>query len=259
MTERLIIAPGGALEQSVEIGTDTRAGNTTAYRFIGSRTECIAQRIVEQSQGASQTRLRPVGDGNWELTSNYSFDAESGSVAAEPPTDTHELSASMAQQDVWTNPKLRAGLNASDRQSLKFWVDNYKRGKYESVLDVETLILTAGLSAPALAVQYFELICLEGVDHWIFYRSSYTRTITAATPSQVKASGVGAQKLWTTAQLTVQEGLPADWFFTLPSTTVWHKSEPEVTTNLGRTNKTQIKYTYIASNEASPLLYDSQP
>lgn len=267
MGRELRIAAGVVLK-SIDQDEDKKNGFRTSYTFTGTRTECEQQRLLERSRGATSLSLKPNGDGNWELVTTYPTDAENGDGAADQPTDTHDLDSSMAQQDVFTNPKLCSapavgGLSEANRITLKHYVDQYKRGDFKTTIEAKTALMadTINDGAPNIAaararmVAYFELIALKGVDHWIFYRSIYSRIITSATPRQVQASFEGAQKLWTTAQLLAWENLPNEWWFQLPPGTVWHKSVPKVSTNIGKDRKTQIQYQYIGSDEASPMLY----
>ena len=247
----------GVVLNSVEQSED-KNGFRTSYRFSGTRVQCEAQRFLERARGAKQIQIISKGDGNWELVSTYPTDAENGNGDADQPTDTHELDVSMVQQDVWTNPKLKATLSENNQRILSDFVKRYKGEKFGSVDEADDAVFNAAEAPQQTATRnYFRLIALEGVDHWIFYRSVYSRTITLATPRQVQASFEGVQKIWTTAQLTAYENLPNDWYFQLPTGTRWHKSMPKVTTNFGRSSKTQITYQYIGSNEASLLLYDN--
>ena len=268
MGTELRIAAGVVLASIDQIEDDK--GFRTSYKFTGTRAECEQQRILERTRGAKTLQLRPAGDGNWELVTTYPNDSENGDGSADEPTDTHDLDVSMAQQDVFTNPKLNrapadGGLSETNVQALKFVVDRYKRGDFSTVSEAEAAMSDATVNdgAPDIAtartrtLAYFRLIALKGVDHWIFYRANYSRTITSATPRQVQASFEGVQKLWTTAQLLAWEQLPSEWWFQLPSATVWHKSVPKVVTNIGRSLKTQIQYQYIGSDEASTRLYDN--
>lgn len=254
---RLIIAPGATLEQ-VEQNED-KSGVRTIYTFSGSKVNCEAQRIQSRTAGAKTINLRSRGDGNYELICTHPFDAEDGGNGdAEVPTDTHELESVSAQQDVFLNPKLIAALTETNRHILKQHVDKFKRGDFDTVDAADDAVWNAAEAPQQAATQnYFRLIAFTGVEHWMFYRSVYSRTITSATPRQVQASFQGTQKIWTTAQLLAQEGLPNDWWFQLPTDYKWHKSEPTVGTQIGKGSKTQITYKYIASSEVSELLYDN--
>lgn len=271
---RLIITPGSVLE-SVQQQEDSKTGFRTIYTFTGSESVIDAQRIVSRLAGAKTIDKSSSGDGNYKLVCTFPFDAEdNGNGDAEVPTDTHELESSMAQQDVFLNPKLcrtppdgDAGVSQTNRHILKAHVDKYKHGAFDTVEAAEKAILDAVVNDGLLTVShaamklrvlaYFREIALHGVEHWVFYRTVYSRTITSATPRQVQASFYGSQKLITTAQLLALENVPSDWWFTLPPNYVWHKSEPTVRTDIGRGRKTQITYRYIASQEASAMLYDT--
>lgn len=250
-----------AILSSVDQNED-KSGFRTSYTYTGTRQQCEQQRLLERTRGAKQLQLRPKGDGNWELVTTYPVDAEDGGNGdSEQPSETHELEVSMAQQDVWTNTKLNAALLEANIYKLKALVDRYKNGDpamktpEKAYIAVYTEIGTGAQGD--LAVDYFEQIALKGVDHWIFYRQVYSKTITVATPRQVQASFEGVQKIWTTAQLLAWERLPSDWWFQLPTDTKWHKSMPRISTNIGKSAKTQINYQYIGSDEASTLLYDN--
>jgi hypothetical protein len=87
------------------------------------------------------------------------------------------------------------------------------------------------------------------------YHTVYRRTLTAATPQQVRASYEGATMIWTTDEVQSFEGIsPFDWF-QLPSGSQWIKSPPFVTATARQ--KTQLVYTYTECKQATALLYDA--
>lgn len=253
---RLTTTGKGITLESVDQQEDAKTGWRTTYTYSGNGDELRSLRNLERARGAKMLQMRSRGDGNWELNVTYPWDAENGTGDGEIPTDTHELETSIAQQDVFLNPKLIAATTSLQRQILQNLVQRYKRGELGTASEaISKVNLETGSDATSLA--YFKLIAFDQVDHWMFYRSVYQRTISLATPRQVQASFEGTQKLWTTAQVLAWESLPNDWWFTLPPTYKWHKSEPQVTTNIGKGSKTQIMYRYIASADASTLLYDA--
>lgn len=257
MSERLIATPGPILE-SIEETQDDK-GSRTTYVYTGTEAEVKSQRILERQRGAKFLQIKPAGGGKWELNASFPFTVEEGNGDAEVPTDTHELETTMAQQDIFLCPKLIAKISdEADRHLLLDLVKRYKQS--DPAFNTVTKALAqvgAETGGNEDMLDYFKLIALKGVEHWIFYRSVYSRTITSATPRQVQASFEGSQKIWTTAQLQAWEGLPTDWWFQLPPNAKWHKSPPTVTTNIGRGRKTQINYKYLASDEISPLVYDN--
>jgi hypothetical protein len=255
MAHELKLADGVILQAIDE--SENKDGFNTSYTFCGTRTQCQQQRLIERGYGAKSLALRPRGDGNWELVSTYPTNQEIGNGDGEQPSETHELDVSMSQQDVYLNPKFVAALSESLRQTVRDYVEKYKRGEFET-WTAALAALNSATSSNATAASYFSLFALGGVDSFIFYRAVYSKTVTGATPRQVRASFTGNNKLWTTAQVLTQENLPNDWWFSLAGVhTYWHKSMPRVSTNIGKSSKTQINYQYIGSDEASTLLYDN--
>jgi len=253
MSHELAITPGVVLKSIDE--SEDKSGFRTSYTFIGTRLQCNQQRSIVRDKGARQIQLRPTQDGNWELVATFPNESENGNGDAEQPTQTHELDVQMAQQDVYTNPKFKSALSDSLRQTVHDYANKYKRGEFPSWVTALSAIGSA-TGGDATALSYFSLIALTGVEHWIFYKAVYSRTITAATPRQVQASFEGVNKLWTSDKVIAFENVPSDWWFKLSDIhPFWHKSMPKVATNIGRSAKTQISYQYIGSDEASALLY----
>ena len=71
---------------------------------------------------------------------------------------------------------------------------------------------------------------------------NYKRRITAANFSQIQATFTGAGQIWTTAEVIAFENTPAQWWFQLPSSLLWLKSNPRVMTVAGQ--KTELVFSY---------------
>ena len=255
MAHELKIADGVVLQTIDE--SENKDGFNTSYTYCGTRDQCKQQRILARGDGAKSITMRPRGDGNWELACTYSTNKEEGNGDGEQPSETHELEVSMSQQDAYLNPKFVAALSESLRQTVRDYVEKYKRGEFQTWSQALSNLNTA-TGGSAAAWDYFNLFALAGVDSFIFYRAVYSKTLTSATPRQVQASFNGVNKLWSTAQVYAEENLPNDWWFSLSGIhTYWHKSMPRVSTNIGKSSKTQINYQYIGSDEASTLLYNN--
>jgi hypothetical protein len=152
------------------------------------------------------------------------------------------------------------------RASVMLICDDFKAGKYASydsdghqtdagwddTLDAANAA-TPALDSPTIAQALFINVCGRGLAAALEYSTVYRRTLTAATPQQVRASYDGAGMIWTTGEVSSFEGIsPFDWF-QLPANQQFIKSPPNVTPTARQ--KTQLTYSYC--KQASALLYDA--
>jgi hypothetical protein len=246
---------GPYLVRGPVIEDNGRAGVLTTYYYEGSESECRTQYAFDKLAGASRLMLAQKGDGNWTLSVSYPF-GENGEVA-DPPTDTHELEVNSLQPSVWENTLLRATFTEATLAKVQQFVRDWESGKYGTDSSAAVSDITAATGAEAtVAVAWWKHVALHDIksfseEHWV-----YRRTITAATPRQITASFVGVGKIWTTGEVIAQEGLPAAWYFVLPTTSVWLRTRPRVT--VVARGKTQISYQYTEAIGASSFLYDKQ-
>ncbi len=75
------------------------------------------------------------------------------------------------------------------------------------------------------------------------FNSIYRRRITAASYNQVQAAFTGQKQIWTTSEVVSFENVPSAWWFQLPTSLLWYKVPPQVSTVAGQ--KTEIIYNYI--------------
>ena len=112
MSNDRLSSTGIVVLKSEQVDTNRNSGNGTTRIYTGSRTALINQRAVEVGCGASMTKLESTGDGNYQLTAGYTWDAIAGSQS-ELPVNVHELEFEMEQKSVW-------GLDV-------FWANIYNR------------------------------------------------------------------------------------------------------------------------------------
>jgi hypothetical protein len=101
----------------------------------------------------------------------------------------------------------------------------------------------------------FAAVALAGIEDYISYTNVYRRTLTAASPQQVRASYEGVGKIWTTAEVQAWENIDPTGWFVLDAGKQWLKSKPQVIGIAGQ--KTQIVYTYTECEIAFGLVYDA--
>ncbi len=258
---RIGVVPGPILI-GAEVEQNTRTGSTTQRNFKGSYEECQIFKQNELSLGASQVILKAVGDGDWTLTTYYPFD-QFGFEPLAP--SVHELETNVMMQNIYASPKLRRLFTDDQIAVIASVVRDYEGGKYpkedggdknaEAEQDVlDQMDLNGGADVDDLAVDFFRNVAYRKNDTFIEYSSVYQRTLTAATPFQVRASLEGVGKIWTTGEVMNFERLDINGFFQLDADSQWLKSKPRVMSVAAQ--KTQVVYTYTECARASYFAYD---
>jgi len=260
---------------AVRQSDNTRTGATSHVEFEGSHVECLEKQAWLTTLGPSELDLYSVGNGYWRVTATlpYGFDGQTTNFPEVP--NIHELQVNVGQLNVWRSPKLRTLLTSKQIGIVQRVVNDYRNGEYQdneetletaeglAEVDVEGLIedtedSVAGrtnIQAQADGVNLFRAVAYIGVEDFIEETNTYRRTITAATPEQVRATFEGQGKIWTTPEVTAYEGLAVDGWFQLPASSLWRKSRPEVVAAAGQ--KTQVVYTYTECATALGLIYDA--
>lgn len=262
---------------SEELETNIQTGNKTTFIYEGSRDEMLTQRLVEKFKGAAYLKLSSRGDGVYQLIATYNYDTASGEGSqSETPQDVHDLETTMDTVSAFNSPKLYAsllaafgGADTSVKAALAMVqtaVNQFRNEPDTGVSSGATIanaqknaeqkiaaLFPANSTAQALMISLFRNVALLGVETVVQFNNTYRRSITAATPSQVQASRTGEGLIWTSAEITAFENLPAFWWFTLPSGLQWLKSPCNV--NMVAGGKTRIDYHYIGFKQASGLFY----
>lgn len=279
--QRIGVGPGPYLVgQKVE--TNKQSGNKTTWTYEGTIAELQGQRATDLMNGAASTTINEKGDGNWRLESVWNYDAgfSGGSNGAnlDEPANVHDLEISMETVSAYNSPKLYAfllaafgGADSSVQNALatvKKAVQAFHAGdpkinvaanSPEAKIAAEKIIADCYPNNPnnaqALMISLFHEVALMGVETVVQYNSVYRRSITAASPNQVLAARAGEGMIWTSAEISAFENLPAFWWFQLPTGKQWLKNPANVSMVAG--GKTRIDYTYLCFARASSLHYDA--
>jgi hypothetical protein len=107
----------------------------------------------------------------------------------------------------------------------------------------------------ALMLNLFRGVAYYGYNSCDQLKVEYKRRVTAASFNQIQASFTGAGQIWTTAEVIAFENTPAQWWFQLPSTALWQKSNPVVLTVAGQ--KTELVFSYSTILPAWNGLYSA--
>jgi len=262
MTPDRINSTGHAVLKSEKIENNTRSGNRYTKVVTGSLASMLAQRYLEQSAGASHIELNSLGDGNYEVVSEYPWDVINGS-SSEAPVNSHELDESMEQTTIYNSPIVYSqlvasfGSNAGANGAMAFLMG--ANSAYQTAVQAATTaaaITAAAATAEALITSTYsggQATLMMNLFRGIAYHQQtsamttkivYNRRITAASFNQVQASFAGAGMIWTTAEVVAFEGTPAQWFFQLPAGSLWFKSNPKIVTVSDQ--KTEITYSYTS-------------
>lgn len=255
----------------------TGASNKATLTYEGSRAEMVSQRLTEIGKGATYTKLSSRGDGVWQLVVGYSHDSVSGGGSSvELPQDLHDLEVSMETVSAYNSPKLYASLLAAFSNvtssvsaalamvqvavaQFKADTDGTVNGgatQSNAQVNAEAKIATlfpANATAQSLMISLFRNVALRGVETVPQFNNVYRRSITAATPMQVRASRTGEGLIWTSAEIVAFEGLPSFWWFDLPAGLQWLKVPVNVSMAAG--GKTRVDYHYIGFKQASGLFF----
>jgi hypothetical protein len=267
MSADRISTSGQIVLQSETLENNSASGDGTTRIFTGARALILSQRTIESVGGATLLKVESVGDGNYRLTSRYTWDLTKGGNS-QPPINSHELENNMSQVDVWTNPILRAtfvaafGSQAAMGAAIGFVArlvdkfiqagDGSAAGQAAAEADITTVYAGA---EQALMLDAFRGVAYHQVKNCIQFDTVYRRRITAATYNQIQASFTGAGQIWTTAEVVAFENTPSAWWFQLPANSLWLKAKPVVVTVAQQ--KTEISYNYLEVAEAWGLLYEA--
>lgn len=262
-----------------EIQEELRGGTTTTYSYTGTLNDCQIQRQIAKANGATSISLGPDGTGLWRLSTTFAgLPEDEGGAASEPAVDLHELERSAEVGDFRTNAVLRNQFTGDALYITTKVYDFYKRDGYadssdyirqtaaittawesqtpeaRARLDISRLLTRASLGAQnADCLALFNRLVAGGGDIVYKFNSVYRRTITAASPSQVRAAYTGSGQIWTSGEVEAFEGIPTASWFGLPST-LWLKMPPRVTASAG--GKTDIEYSYQGGfDSASSFFY----
>jgi len=240
-----------------EVSENTRTGSDFIQVYRGTLTEMRNARTDANAAGASATVIRPIGDGEYEMTAAYPFD-ENGIEAVDLPS-IHELEVDVAQVAWTSNIKLLGLLGSVSKvQQLRRIIDDYLAGKYDTTEAGHTPEGDAEVDADNVdgtwGIEVFRIVGGFGADAFIQYSSVYRRTLTAATAPQVAASRTGECKIFTTTEMIAQEGLD-NAFFNFDLNSQWLKSRPQVLAVANQ--KTQVVYSYTECYKAARIFYDA--
>src|SRR5262249_17937803 len=141
---------------------------------------------------------------------------------------THELEVNVIQSSVWRSTVALKYLTSSQISIVRRYVDDYKSGLFQPTATQTALQVLApqlqdeigkdaaahgvvtGLTsgkAQADALLFFDLGAYYGQEDFNEYTNVYRRTMTAATPDQVRASFEGFGKIWTTKEVQLAENI----------------------------------------------------
>jgi hypothetical protein len=271
MSDRITVAGVVPALSGPEVEENLREGANTTYTWEGTKAEVDALRDNAVASGATRVVRAPSSGGNWKITVTYAGTPnETGGPQADLPTNLHELTTTVEQIPWQKSAQLRTFFNASRADEIIGTVSSYVN-KYNSG-DINA---TATLSSYAVAQQNLSLdlakisgttageivdakkllkqILVQGVGSAVEYNSSYSRSITAATFTQVKAAYTGVGKIWTSSEVEAFEGIPTEEWFGLDPSLIWLKSPPNV--QAAYNGKTQISYNYTGAKQASKFFW----
>jgi hypothetical protein len=252
MTPDRINSTGQPVIKSEKLINNLRSGNSFERVHTGSYAAMAVQRLIESASGASHIELESLGDGNYQLTASFPWDGVNGS-SSEAPVNSHELDESSEQTSVYNSDIMHAqlvaafGSDAGANGALAF-LKGAVKGFEATAMDPP-----AQTAAEATFTIYTggQLTLMLNLFRGIAYNQEttcqqtiidYKRRITAATFNQIQATFEGVGKIWTTAEVIAFELTPAAWWFQLPGSLLWYKSNPRVLTVAGQ--KTEVTYSY---------------
>jgi hypothetical protein len=253
MTPDRINSTGLPVLKSEKLVNNLRSGNNYDRVQTGSLAVMKVERMIAAAGGASHLEIESLGDGNYQLMASYPWDVLNGSNS-EAPINSHELDESVEQVSVYESDVMLAKLlsmfgslaGANGAMTfLKRSVDYYEQNSTPTTTPTE---IEAGLNATytggqlTLMLNLFRGIAYHQQKTCLQTRITYNRRITAASFNQIQATFAGAGQIWTTAEVISFEQTPAQWWFQLPSSLLWFKSNPRVLTVAGQ--KTELIFSY---------------
>jgi hypothetical protein len=265
MTPDRINSTGLPVIKSEILENNRRSGNNYTRVYTGSFATMAVQRLIDIAGGATSVKSESLGDGNYQVTAYYPWDVTNGSNA-EAPVNSHELDENFETVDVfnsvnmWSQLTQAFGSLAGASGAMSFLigtVTGYNQAiQAEATPQNPTPIATAMANAEGsitttyaggqqtLMLNLFRGICYKKITTAKETRIVYNRRITAATYNQIQASFVGAGQIWTTAEVIAFERTPAQWWFQLPGSLLWFKSNPKVLTVSKQ--KTEVTFSYTS-------------
>lgn len=263
MSER-VIASGtiSPIETGPTTRWEEREGFTSEYSYEGTRAECNSKLLALKASGAKTVMVGPAGNGNWRVEASFAGSAlDEGGPESDPPVSTHELDV-IAEQIPWTKSQhvrtfFGAGVASQVIATISMAVQKWQSdglvafttdsaiSKLETKLAAELTTIGASGTERTNALKLFYHIVTYGFDTATQYNNVYSRTITAASYSQIQAAYTGIGKIWTSGEVVSQEGVPESEWFGLDPNVLWLKSPPRVSASSG--GKTQVSYHYTSA------------
>lgn len=277
--DRIGVAAGDSLIQTSE-ESSLRTGKSSMAEYRGSYAECQTRKTQLLTLGAFNVIIRSEGNGWYVCQGEFPFGFDGTAVDLGTVPSIHELDVNVLQTSVYRSSKVRKYLGSGKFVAcVQRAVLDYQNGKGATSTDSGWTTVGAELvnrihteyaagervyiggvarteqqnKDDAVAL-YGGITCM-GVEDFIEYTSIYTRTLTAATPEQVRASFEGYGKIWTTDEINDFEGLDPNGFFILNPGSQWLKSRPKAVIAGGQ--KTQVIYTYTECLTAFGMTYDA--
>jgi hypothetical protein len=253
MTPDRINSTGQPVIKSEKLVNNIRSGNNYDLVKTGSLSAMKVERMIALAGGASHIELESMADGNYQFTASYPWDVVNGSNS-EAPINSHELDESKEQVPWFQSDVVFAKLASAfgsytgaigAKSFLIRTVDWYNT---QSTPEMTHASMEAGINATytggqlALMLNLFRGVAYHKETTCDQTIVDYKRRITAANFNQIQASFVGAGQIWTTAEVISFEQTPAEWWFQLPSSLLWFKSNPRVLTVAGQ--KTELIFSY---------------
>jgi len=270
---RIAVGPGPYLME-VQQMDDARTGAVSRVVWRGSLEEVNLQRSHGQALGPSNVDVKSDGTGDFTLTMTFPFAFDGLQTDFGFVPSIHELETNVANRPFQKN---RVLLDTFDDDLGKIAKIHQVAQWFRSGLYVDAdgypdtegaeAAITGYAGSPPPKVQpglypgdddalaLFRLLAYNQTEYFTDYTHVYRKTMTCATPAQLKASRVGAGQIWTTQEILDVEQVPVDNFFDLPLDSLWIKSKPTVLASAGQ--KTQVVYSYTEVGKPSRLLYNA--
>jgi hypothetical protein len=255
MTPDRINSTGQAVIKSEKLVNNLRSGNSYDRVKTGSLAAMMVERMIASAGGASHVEIESLGDGNYQLTASFPWDVVNGSQS-EAPINSHEIDESSEkvkwfQSDVMLGQLASAfGSYAGANGAMAFLMGAVSAFQQTAMDGPSRTAAEAKFTAVyssgqlALMLNLFRGVACQGWDQADQTKIVYHRRITAANFGQIQASFTGAGQIWTTAEVVAFEQTPAQWWFQLPSSLLWFKSHPRVSTVSGQ--KTEVTFSYTS-------------
>jgi hypothetical protein len=242
----------GLLLTHLEETDNARTGASCVAEYEGNEQECRNYKLYLQNLGACDVVVRAKGNGYWVCQGLFPFGFNGQVTDFSQVPSVHELDVCVQQTSIYRSPIVRASMTGQQIGDVHMVIQDYLRGAYPKA-DGTTAEADATAKGGATGLKLFQQVAYLGLDDFIEYYAVYRRTLTAATPQQVRASWEGIGQIWTTAEVQHWEGILANGWFQLDPNMQWLKSRPQVIA--ASASKTQVVYTYTEHLIASSLGY----